>query len=106
MPTYEYQCTACGHHLEAFQKISDNPLVDCPNCKQQALKKLLSPSNFQLKGTGWYVTDFRDKGKPKPAEKTDGDKTGGASSSDQSSASDTGTTGTSTTNPSSTKTES
>lgn len=66
MPIYEYQCEACGHHLEAFQKISDAPLTDCPNCQKPALAKQISSTSFQLKGTGWYATDFRDKGK-KPA---------------------------------------
>ena len=63
MPIYEYQCTACGHQLEALQKISEAPLVDCPECKQAALQKNISAAGFQLKGTGWYVTDFRNKEK-------------------------------------------
>lgn len=64
MPTYEYQCAACGEHTEKFQKISDDPLLICPHCHQANLERQLSASGFQLKGTGWYVTDFRDKGKP------------------------------------------
>lgn len=64
MPTYEYQCTACGHQMESFQKITDLPLTDCPVCHQSKLQKILSAAAFQLKGTGWYVTDFRDKDKP------------------------------------------
>lgn len=78
MPIYEYQCTACGHELEALQKFSDEPLLTCPECSKDTLQKLVSASSFHLKGTGWYATDFRDKGKPKPAsdagaaaEKTD-----------------------------------
>lgn len=67
MPTYEYQCQACGHQHEEFQKISDAPLTDCPTCHKPTLSKLVSAPNFQLKGTGWYATDFKDKGKPKPA---------------------------------------
>jgi len=66
MPIYEYQCTACGHRLESFQKMSDPPLVACPVCHQSALQKLVSAAGFQLKGTGWYATDFRDKGKKEP----------------------------------------
>lgn len=63
MPIYEYECASCGHKLEAFQKMSDAPLTLCPNCNKTDLHKLISPAGFQLKGTGWYVTDFRDKGK-------------------------------------------
>ena len=68
MPIYEYQCGKCGHQLEAFQKFSDAPLTECPTCHQDSLTKLISATAFHLKGTGWYVTDTRDKGKPKPAE--------------------------------------
>lgn len=69
MPIYEYKCNACGHQLEAIQKFSDDPLVECPECGKPRLQKLISSSAFQLKGSGWYVTDFRDKGK-----KTNGTK--------------------------------
>ena len=65
MPIYEYQCTACGHTLEALQKMSDAALTDCPTCHKAALEKLVSAASFQLKGTGWYATDFKDK---KPAD--------------------------------------
>ena len=64
MPIYEYQCTSCGHHMETLQKTTEKPLKKCPNCRKTSLKKLISASSFQLKGTGWYVTDFRDKNKP------------------------------------------
>ena len=70
MPIYEYQCQQCGHQCELLQKISDEPATTCPECQKESLKKLVSAAGFQLKGTGWYVTDFRDKNKPKP--KTDG----------------------------------
>lgn len=59
MPIYEYQCTACGHQLEAIQRFSDAPLVDCPVCQAAGLKKLLSVPGFRLKGGGWYETDFK-----------------------------------------------
>jgi putative FmdB family regulatory protein len=59
MPFYEYRCQSCGHELEALQKISDAPLVDCPECGQPALKKLVSAAGFRLKGGGWYETDFK-----------------------------------------------
>ncbi len=65
MPIYEYQCTACGHQLEALQKMSDEPLKDCPECSQPSLSKLVSAAGFQLKGSGWYVTDYSNKGKAK-----------------------------------------
>ena len=68
MPIYEYQCEACGHRLEAFQKISEEPLRDCPVCNKPALQKLVSAAGFQLKGSGWYVTDFRDGGRKKAEE--------------------------------------
>lgn len=68
MPIYEYQCTACGHQLEALQKISEEPLKECPKCQQPTLNKMVSAAGFQLKGSGWYITDYRDKNKPKPSE--------------------------------------
>lgn len=61
MPIYEYKCEACGHELEALQKMSDDPLQDCPQCKQPKLKKLISAAGFRLKGGGWYETDFKNK---------------------------------------------
>ena len=63
MPIYEYRCENCGHELEAVQKISDNPLVKCPNCEADALKKRISASGFRLKGGGWYETDFKSGNK-------------------------------------------
>ena len=63
MPIYEYECNECGHHCEKLQKISDEPLRDCLECKKPALRKLISLSGFQLKGTGWYATDYAKKGK-------------------------------------------
>lgn len=61
MPIYEYQCGECGHHLEKLQKLADEPLTNCPECGQSTLKKLVSAAGFQLKGTGWYATDFKPK---------------------------------------------
>lgn len=63
MPFYEYQCKACGHQLEALQKISDPALTQCPNCNKNELVKQVSAPAFHLKGSGWYVTDFKDKNK-------------------------------------------
>lgn len=68
MPTYEYECKACGERHDIFQKMSDDPLQDCPACGKPEMNKLLSAAAFQLKGSGWYQTDFRDSGK-KPAAK-------------------------------------
>ena len=69
MPIYEYKCSACSHELESLQKFSDSPLVTCPACGKDALTKLVSAAGFQLKGSGWYQTDFRGSG-AKPAAKT------------------------------------
>ena len=63
MPIYEYQCQECSKELEALQKISEAPLVDCPECGASALKKKVSAAAFRLKGGGWYETDFKDKNK-------------------------------------------
>lgn len=69
MPIYEYRCNFCGHELEALQKLSDAPLTGCPSCNTDGLVKLVSAAGFQLKGSGWYATDFKGGGK-KPADKT------------------------------------
>lgn len=69
MPIYEYQCEHCSHQLETLQKISEAPLRDCPRCGKPGLRKLVSAAGFQLKGAGWYATDFKDSGKKKAAEK-------------------------------------
>ncbi|WP_339897033.1 zinc ribbon domain-containing protein [uncultured Gilvimarinus sp.] len=63
MPIYEYRCQACGHELEALQKMSDAPLVDCPQCQQSELTKKISAAGFRLKGGGWYETDFKSGNK-------------------------------------------
>jgi putative FmdB family regulatory protein len=59
MPIYEYQCQSCQHQLEALQKMSAEPLLDCPACGKEALKKKVSAAAFRLKGGGWYETDFK-----------------------------------------------
>ncbi|MBT2971643.1 MAG: transcriptional regulator [gamma proteobacterium symbiont of Ctena orbiculata] len=63
MPIYEYRCEACDHELEAIQKMSEPALSECPECKQDALKKIISAAAFRLKGSGWYETDFKKGGK-------------------------------------------
>jgi putative FmdB family regulatory protein len=72
MPIYEYRCKLCGHELEALQKFSDAPLTGCPSCKAEGLVKLMSAAGFQLKGSGWYATDFKGGAKP-PATKSTGE---------------------------------
>jgi putative FmdB family regulatory protein len=62
MPIYAYKCESCGHHKDVLQKMSDAPLTDCPQCGAPAFKKQLTAAGFQLKGSGWYVTDFRGGG--------------------------------------------
>ncbi len=59
MPIYAYRCEQCGFAKDVLQKISDDPLSECPECKQAAFKKQITAAGFQLKGSGWYVTDFR-----------------------------------------------
>ncbi|WP_313623727.1 FmdB family zinc ribbon protein [Achromobacter sp.] len=62
MPIYAYKCSACGHAKDVLQKISDAPLSDCPECGQSTFSKQVTAAGFQLKGSGWYVTDFRGNG--------------------------------------------
>ncbi len=79
MPFYEYECSNCKFYVETLQKISDEPLKQCPSCKKQTLKKLISAPVFRLKGSGWYETDFKSDGEDKrnladrdePAEKAE-----------------------------------
>mgnify|MGYP000553392114 CR=1 FL=1 len=59
MPIYEYRCKSCGHELEKLQKMSDDPLTDCPQCDKPELNKLISAAGFRLSGSGWYETDFK-----------------------------------------------
>ncbi len=59
MPIYAYKCASCGHAKDVLQKISDAPLTVCPACGAEAFSKQLTAAGFQLKGSGWYVTDFR-----------------------------------------------
>jgi putative FmdB family regulatory protein len=91
MPIYEYKCTSCGHKKEVLQKMADAPLKECPACGKATLSKLISAAGFQLKGSGWYATDFKggsksanpgkekDDGSPQADSKTGG---GGKASGD------------------------
>jgi putative FmdB family regulatory protein len=62
MPIYAYKCESCGHAKDVLQKISDAPLTDCPACGAPKFSKQLSAPGFQLKGSGWYATDFKGGG--------------------------------------------
>ncbi len=73
MPIYEYQCQACGEHLDKLQKMSDAPLSTCPKCDEESLKRVISASGFRLKGTGWYETDFKNKKTTKAGQKESSD---------------------------------
>ncbi len=74
MPIYAYKCSSCGHSKDALQKMSDAPLTVCPACGAATFAKQLTAPQFQLKGSGWYVTDFRDGKKPAADAKTDAAK--------------------------------
>lgn len=76
MPIYEYKCKSCEHKFDKIQKISDDPLRDCPDCGEPELVKLISAAGFRLKGTGWYETDFKNSSSKAK------DRTNGASGSD------------------------
>jgi len=92
MPIYEYRCSACDHKLESLQRLSDPPLKTCPQCGKETLTKMVTAAGFQLKGSGWYATDFKNSGsKPVAKENGKGEKdatapasTDAASSSDAS----------------------
>ena len=71
MPIYEYRCDACGHQDEHLQKVSEAPLTVCPACGKPEYRKQLSAAGFQLKGTGWYATDFKGGGKKSADKKVD-----------------------------------
>lgn len=68
MPIYEYRCEACGHQEEFLQKVSEPPIAKCPGCGKKKFRKLLSAAGFQLKGSGWYATDFKGGGKTATAK--------------------------------------
>lgn len=64
MPIYEYKCNNCGHEYDLLQKMGEPPIVECEKCHKNSAQRLVSAPGFQLKGTGWYETDFKNKGKP------------------------------------------
>lgn len=81
MPIYAYKCGACGKSHDALQKMSDAPLTICPHCNEPSLTKQVTAAGFQLKGSGWYVTDFRNNGQP-AAKAAPGDSTGDKAAKD------------------------
>ena len=74
MPIYEYRCESCGHQQEFLQKVSDAPLTVCTKCGKPTFTKMVTAAGFQLKGSGWYATDFKNSGS-KPASKPAKDST-------------------------------
>ncbi|MCU0804998.1 MAG: zinc ribbon domain-containing protein [Burkholderiales bacterium] len=72
MPIYEYRCSACGFQNDYLQKVSDPVLTVCPECHKETFAKQLTAAGFQLKGSGWYATDFKGAG-AKPAAKAEGE---------------------------------
>lgn len=85
MPIYEYVCRECGKELERLQKLSDEPLTECPECGQSALKRKVSAAGFRLSGAGWYETDFKTKGQHNLAGNNNAQGDSGAAASDTSS---------------------
>ncbi|AOJ81926.1 FmdB family transcriptional regulator [Burkholderia savannae] len=88
MPIYAYRCEACGYAKDVLQKMSDAPLSQCPECGKDAFRKQVTAAGFQLKGSGWYVTDFRGGSGGKSASAADGDKAGGDKAAAPAAASD------------------
>jgi putative FmdB family regulatory protein len=84
MPIYEYECKACGHRLEKLQKISADPLKDCPTCQSDGLERLVSAAGFRLAGGGWYETDFKTGSKKNLVADSKAASTETAKSSDSS----------------------
>lgn len=73
MPIYQYRCGLCGQEQEVLQKVSEPPLTECPSCGKPGMQKLLTAAGFQLKGSGWYATDFKG-GAKKPHDKKKADE--------------------------------
>ncbi|RIY42423.1 FmdB family zinc ribbon protein [Neopusillimonas maritima] len=80
MPIYAYRCTDCGHAQDVLQKMSDSPLTDCPACGKATYAKQVTAAGFQLKGSGWYVTDFRNNGTKPASAGASSDSSGSGSS--------------------------
>ena len=85
MPIYAYRCAECGHAKDVLQKLSDAPLTTCPACQAEAFQKQVTAAGFQLKGNGWYATDFKNGGSAAPAAAAPGADAGKAASTTASS---------------------
>jgi putative FmdB family regulatory protein len=83
MPIYEYRCDSCGFQKEYIQRMSDALLTDCPECKKATFSKMVTAAGFQLKGGGWYVTDFKNGGSNAPAAKKTEEKKADTSSNSE-----------------------
>ena len=92
MPIFAYRCDSCGFEKDVLQKRSDPPLSACPACARETFSKRLTAPAFQLKGSGWYVTDFRDNGKSKPKQGESGEAASAAGSGSGDAAADAKTT--------------
>lgn len=95
MPIYAYRCAACGHSRDVLQKLSDAPLTTCPACGAEQFSKQVTAAGFQLKGSGWYVTDFRNQGGSGGAAASPSSSSSAGSSSEGSSSSGSSTPSTS-----------
>jgi putative FmdB family regulatory protein len=87
MPLYEYECDACGRRFEVIQKFADDPIDVCTQCGKGPVRRLLSSPAIQFKGSGWYITDYSQKGKSDSASTSSEAKTGDAAKSDSTSTS-------------------
>ena len=87
MPIYEYQCGKCQHNVEVLQKMSDAPLVDCPECQEPSMVKKVSAAGFRLSGSGWYETDFKSGNKKNLADSGSSSESHSSSSQSASSSS-------------------
>ena len=82
MPTYDYQCQKCGHELERVQRITEDPIKTCPECKSKKAKRLLSAPNFILKGGGWYADGYGNANSGGTSSSSSGDDSGGGNTGD------------------------
>jgi putative FmdB family regulatory protein len=82
MPTYDYKCDKCGHRFEKFQSFSESFLKVCPECGDETLRKVFSPSGIVFKGSGWYINDSRSKGGSKETKSDDSSKSSSDSTSE------------------------